>query len=111
MPLTFFNETVQRYRPGTKLSRGSEIPDWTQATEATISGCHVQPSTTTLSQDGRVLGISEMFSLYAPSGSDIAIGDKIVHDGAEYMVVGISPWRSPSGRVSNLQASLERWSG
>ena len=111
MPLTFFNETVTRIRPGVKTSRGSAIPDWDQTDKATISGCHVQPSTTTLSQEGRVLGIMEAFTLYAPSGSDVKIGDKVVHDGETYMVTGVSPWRSPTGRVSNLQASLERWSG
>ena len=111
MPLTFFDETVTRIRPGVKTSRGSETPDWSNANEEKISGCHVQPSTTTLSQDGRVLGISEAFTLYAPIGSDVKTGDKVVHGGQTYMVTGTSPWRSPSGRVSNLQASLERWSG
>ena len=53
------NDEVTRIRPGTKESRGSTIPDWSQPNVLKISGCSVQPAQTTLSQDGRVLGLTE----------------------------------------------------
>lgn len=112
MPLSFFTQSVTRYRAGTTTSRGSTIPDWANTTSATISGCSVQPSTTTLSQDGRVLGISESYTLYMPSGADIIEGDRVVYDGEIYTVVGVpKKWISPTGNLSNKQVTLERWSG
>ena len=105
-------DTVTRIRPGTKDSRGSVVPDWTKATELSIPGCSIQPGTTTLSQDGRTLAISDGFSGYFPPGSDVKAGDRIVHDGKTYQVIGEPhEWKSPTGRVSSLQAQLERWSG
>ena len=112
MPLTFFTESVTRIRPGTTTSRGTVIPDWDNTETATINGCSVQPSSTTLSQDGRVLGISDSFTLYMPFDADVAEGDRIVFGDDTYTVIGVpSPWRSPTGRVSNKQVQLERWAG
>lgn len=108
----FFNETVTRSRPATKTSRGSEIPDWSKATAAQISGCCVQPSSTTLSQDGRVLGIGDSLTLYAPPSADIKAGDRITWNSDQYLVAGEPRlWRSPTGNLSNLQCPLERWCG
>lgn len=112
MPLSFFTQSVTRIRPGSKESRGSTIPDWDNVSTATIGGCSVQPSSTTLSQDGRVLGVSDSFTLYAPANADVKKGDRISFNGATYTVMGVPrPWASPTGRVSNLQCPLERWDG
>lgn len=109
---TWWNEPVIRLRPATKTLRGSTVPDWENAAQKTIEDCSAQPSTTSLSQDGRVLGISDSMTLYAPYDADIREGDRIVHDSDTYAVIGVPKrWRSPTGRVSNLQASIERWSG
>ena len=106
------NDTVTRVRPGTKESRGSQIPDWSKATSLSIAGCSMQPATTTLSQDGRVLGISEGYTCYFPPGADVAAGDKIQYGGKDYQIIGEpKTWKSPTGRVSSVQAQLERWSG
>ena len=106
------NDTVTRVRPGTKESRGSNVPDWTKATSTTITGCSMQPAATTLSQDGRILGISEGYTCYFPPGADVAAGDKIQYDGKDYQIIGEPRlWKSPTGRVSSLQAQLERWEG
>ena len=105
-------DTVTRIRPGTKDSRGSLIPDWTKATSLSIAGCSMQPATTSLSQDGRILGISEGYTCFFPPGADVAAGDKIQFDGKDYQIIGEPKvWRSPTGRVSSVQAQLERWSG
>ena len=108
------NDTVIRIRPGTTTSRGSTIPDWStdKVNEKTISGCSVQPATTTLSQDGRVLGITDAWSCYFPPGADVTEGDKIRWNGNDYQLMGaLRIWTSPTGMVSSVQATLERWSG
>lgn len=106
------SDTVTRIRPGTIERRGSVEPDWSHATEAQITGCSMQPGGTSLSQDGRVLAISEGYTCYMPPGSDVAAGDRIQFAGLTYSVIGEPrPWTSPSGRVSNLQVQLERWMG
>lgn len=112
MPLSWFTDSITRIRPGTKTERGSIVPDWENATEEVIDGCSVQPATTSLSQDGRVLGISESFNLYMPEGADIQKGDRVVFDDDTYTVIGVpKKWRSPTGRLNNVQATMERWSG
>ena len=107
-------DTVTRIRPGTTVNRGSTEPDWSEdkVSTLTISGCSVQPSTTTLSQDGRVLGITDLWMCYFPPGSDVAAGDKIIWNNKEYQLVGEPRiWTSPTEMVSSIQAQLERWSG
>jgi len=109
---SFARESVIRLRAGTITERGSEIPDWSNPAQAIIDGCLVQPASTTLTQDGRIEGISEGLTVYFPPGTDVASGDRIAYDGQVYIIAGeIKKWKSPSGAVSNLQASLERWKG
>ena len=109
---SWFRQSVLRIRPGTKSSRGSAVPDWDNVTELTIMGCSVQPSSTSLSQDGRVLGISDSYMLYMPFDADVQKGDKIVVGSDAYIVSGeIRPWISPTGGLNNKQATIERWEG
>ena len=106
------NDTVTRIRPGTIERRGSTEPDWSNATELEISGCSMQPGSTTLSMDGRVLGISDGYTCYMPPGSDVMEGDKIRFGGNDYQIKGAPrAWISPTGMVSSIQVPLERWSG
>ena len=106
------NDTVTRIRPGTIERRGSIEPDWSNPDTLNISGCSVQPAGTSLSQDGRVLAVSDGYTCYFPPGSDVIAGDKIRFGGKDYQIIGEPrAWTSPTGRVSNLQAQLERWSG
>ena len=108
------NDSVTRIRPATIDRRGSTEPDWSEdkVSKLAISGCSVQPATTTLSQDGRVLGISEGLTVFFPPGTDVAAGDKIRWDGKDYKIIGEPKvWKSPTGRVSSIQASIERWAG
>ena len=106
------NDTVTRLRAGTIERRGSVEPDWSNPSELDIPGCSVQPASTSLSQDGRVLGISEGYTCYLPPGSDVKAGDRIRWAGNVYTITGEPrAWASPTGRVSSLQAALERWTG
>lgn len=111
--VSFCNQSIKIIRPGTKTIRGSEVPDWENAeTPVVVGGCSIQPAATTLSEDGRVLGLSDGLTVYVPSGTDVKAGDHIEADGEIYEING-SPrnWVSPTGRVSNIQLNLKRYSG
>ena len=85
--LSFCNQSIKIIRPGTKTVRGSEIPDWDEASEpVTVNGCSIQPAATTLSEDGRVLGLSDGLTVYVPSGTDVKAGDHIEVDGETYEI-------------------------
>ena len=106
------NDTIIRIRPGTKVSRGSTIPDWENTDTLEICDCSVQPASTGLSQDGRVLGISEGLTVYLPPESDVQAGDRIEYDGDVYTINGKPKlWHSATGRVSHMQLNVERWQG
>ena len=109
---SFMNQTVIRIRPGTKESRGSTIPDWDNATVTDILRCSMQPSGTSLSQDGRVLGITDTYTLFAPPDADIEAGDRIKYRGKTYQIDGdvrIQP--SATGRLDHLNITLKRYQG
>lgn len=109
---SWFTQTVTRIRPGEKISRGTKVPDWDNVEKIEIRGCSVQPSSTSLSQDGRVLGIDDLFTLYMPPDADVREGDRVEYNGEEFTVSGVPGlWVSPTGRLSNKQITLERRSG
>lgn len=108
---SFCKQTITRVRPGTTTSRGSTIPDWTKATTKDISGCSVQPVSTSLSEDGRVLGISEQLIAYLPEGSDVQAGDRIIFNGDSYTITGEPKVWVGAFNMSNIQLNLSRWEG
>lgn len=106
------SQTVTIIRPGVKIERGSEVPDWTNTWETDVSGCSVQPASTDLSQDGRVLGVFDGMTAYMPPGTDVREGDRIEYDGNVYTINGAPrKWQSATGRVSHIQVNLRRWDG
>lgn len=110
--ISWWNDTISRKRPGTKTERGSVIPDWSTASELVIGGCHVQPASTSLTQDGRIEGLFEGMTLYAPATADIKAGDHIIYNGNEYAINGeVKDWPSPTGQLAHLVINLVRWSG
>ena len=108
---SFCNDTVIRIRPSLKESRGSKIFDWDNASELTISGCSMQPATTSLSTDGRVLGIQDEWTLFAPSGADIQAGDRIMYNGLPYIVQGDVRIQPAALNLQHLHITLRRYSG
>lgn len=109
---SIMSDDVVRIRPGTKTVRDQELPDWDDPELLTISGCSMQPAGTTLDQDGRVLGISDGYNLYAPYDADIKAGDRIQYNDAIYTISGdVRVWKSPSRRLDHLVINLERWQG
>lgn len=110
---SFCNQEITRIRPGTKVLRGSTVPDWSpdKVNELKIVGCSIQPTGTTLSQDGRVLGVSESLTAYLPEGSDVQAGDRILFESDVYTINGDpKKWTAPFTR-SNIQLNLIRWEG
>lgn len=108
---SFCNQEIKRIRPGTKMIRGSEVPDWDKTQEITIKGCSVQPASTSLSLDGRVLGLSDGYTAYIPEGSDVIAGDHIEFDGEIYEINGEPrKWTGAISR-SHILLNLIRWEG
>lgn len=108
---TFARQTITRVRPGTTVSRGSVIPDWSKADRLTITGCSVQPAGTSLSQDGRVLGIQDAWTAYLPEGSDVKAGDRIEFEGKTFVINGEPKRWTAAANLSNIQLDLRRWEG
>lgn len=108
----WWRDTITRIRPGEKTVRGSVVPDWSKASELTITGCHGQPASTGLSEDGRVLGIMQGITLYAPANADIQAGDRITYNGNTYEINGeVNVWPSATGALDHLVINLRRYSG
>lgn len=109
---SFANQTIDVVRPKkTTTSRGSEVPDWSDAKKTTVTGCSIQPASTSLSQDGRVLGINDGWTAYVPEGTDVKAGDRIEFDGETYDINGEPrKWTGPS-RTSHIQLNLIRREG
>jgi len=113
-PFSWATQTITRIRPGTKTVRGSEIRDWdsTNVSEKDITGCSMQPAGNTLSQDGRVLGVFDGYTCYAPIDADIQAGDRIKFNGQVYEINGEpNLWTSATGNLNNMLLNLVRWSG
>lgn len=105
-------DTVTRLRSTVTIERGTTYPDWTNASTVAISGCSMQPAGTSLSQDGRIQGITDGYTCYMPPGSDVMAGDRIQYNGNTYTINGEPRiWNSPTGSVSNIVLNLERWEG
>ena len=106
------SDSVKIVRPAETTSRGSTIYDWTKATETTVTGCSVQPASTSLSLDGRVLGITDGWTAYLPPGTDVKDGDRVKFNNETFEIDGAPRvWTSPTGAVSAIQLNLKRWSG
>lgn len=113
MLFPFCNQSITVVRPGQKTVRGSVVPDWEHTSDpVTIGGCSVQPASTSLSEDGRILGLMDGLTVYVPDGADVQPGDHIEVDGETYEINGAPRrWQSPTGSISNIQLNLKRYSG
>jgi hypothetical protein len=111
------DDVVTVIRPGSKVERGTIIPDWENATEHTVRGCSVQPTASTRDFADRVDQNTATFHMFAPYGSDIQAGDRIRCDIGTGGVVTFDidgiPYsrKSPTGRVSSVQVDLIKWEG
>ena len=112
MPLiSFWRQSIVRLRPSTTTERGSTVYDWSNPNRLTIGGCSVQPAGTSLSQDGRVQGVTDGLTVYAPANADVAPGDRIEYRGSVYTINGDPLIWPGAGRLEHLQLNLTRWRG
>lgn len=109
-------DTVTVVHPSMSESRGTVVPNWANAQRHVVRGCSVQLPTTTMELDGRTQ-TALRGTLYAPPSASIRAGDRIewtdftgvAHD---LLVDGEPmPWKSPTGRVTHVQARLAEWEG
>lgn len=109
---SFVRQSITIVRPTFIDERGSLVPDWDNPEKTIeVDGCSVQPATTSLSQDGRVLGISDGWTAYLPEETDVQAEDHIVWDGNTYEINGEPrKWIGPM-RTSHIQLDLIRWEG
>lgn len=108
---SFCTETVTIERAPLETVRGSAVRDWTKAQPHTISGCSVQPASTS-SNEERAEQVTDRWELYAPPGADIETGDRVMWSGHTFDIDGAPyQWASPTGRVTHLHAHLVRWEG
>lgn len=110
---SWFNESVTVKRAPWVSVRGTTERDWPNATTHTVGGCHVQPSGGgTEFGELRAQAVQDGATLYAPPGADVQAGDRITCGMGTFVVDGDpSPWRSPTGAVSNVQVKLKVWRG
>lgn len=71
----------------------------------------MQPATTSLSQDGRVLGLLDEYTLYAPAEADIQAGDRIRYNGQIYQIDGDVRIQPAALRLDHLEIRLRRHTG
>lgn len=109
---SFCNQSITRLRAKTKEVRGTTIPDWNNPNTLTLSPVSVQPSASSVSLDGRVLGVTDSYTVYCNLDADVLVGDRIVFENNTY-TVDEEPrvWNSPTGRVSNKQFTMIRYKG
>ena len=109
---SFCSQSITIIRPGTKEVRGSIVPDWEHTSQpVVVGGCSVQPASSSLSLDGRVLGISDAWTAYLPEGTDVKAGDHILFDGNTYEISGEPRVWTGAFTRSHIQLNLTRWEG
>ena len=109
---SFCSQSITIIRPGTKEVRGSIVPDWENTAQpVVVGGCSVQPASSSLSLDGRVLGISDAWTAYLPEGTDVKAGDHILFDGNTYEISGEPRVWTGAFTRSHIQLNLTRWEG
>ena len=109
---SFCKDVVVRLRPQMVESRGKLVPDWTALPDSEpIYGCSMQPASTSLSTDGRLLGITDLYTLFAPTCADIQAGDRIEFNDLIYEVVGDVRVQPTACRLDHIEVSLRRYHG
>ena len=112
MPCSFMRDSVTVIRPSQKTSRGATVKDWDKATRTTLADVQVTPANTVQDRDGRVVNVSDRFTLRARYEADIQAGDRVEWDGRTFEVDGdVFHTQSPTGRVSSTRCTLAYWEG
>lgn len=93
----YCRDAVEVVRPAWREERGTPVPDWSRSSSTLVTGCRVCPEAGSADLDGRT-HTSQPWSLYAPPGTDAAVGDRVVW-GARTFEVAAPPEerRDPCG--------------
>lgn len=109
---SFARDTVTVHRAPMIEERGTKVRDWANAQKHVIERCSFQPVQSSTNWTDPRQAVTVKASLYLPPGSDITEEDMVEFGGAKYAVEGAPfEWRSPSGRIDHVQASLVDWRG
>ena len=71
----------------------------------------MQPASTSLSQDGRVLGLLDEYTLFLPPDADVMAGDRIRYNGQIYQIDGDVRIQPAALRLDHIELRLRRHSG
>jgi hypothetical protein len=107
---TFARQTITRVRGALVADGYGSLTerDWTNAVSTTITGVSLQPMPSSEYERGRE-AVLTAWRLYAPAGTDLEAGDRIVYDGDTYDIEGDSQnWPSPTGQLDHVEAVLRR---
>lgn len=109
---SFARDSVKIIRGKVTEERGTTVIDFADAKTHDIGRCSFQPvSSATTWTDARQ-AVTVRAVLYLPPSADIRSGDIVEFNGVRYAIDGAPhEWRSPSGRVDNIQCSLIDWQG
>lgn len=104
-------DTITVIRPKWVTERGKRIPDYERGERIQVDGCSVQPAGTEETLAGRQASTVRL-TVYAPPGTLIGPHDAVEVDAIRYRAAGAGQaWRSPTGAVSHVIASLVDWEG
>lgn len=112
MTRSFYTDSVTRQRAAvTTDARNNDELDWTSPTTLSITGCRVQPISSTEVMENRYES-DVHFRLLAPLGSDVTFLDRIVYGSTTYEVAGApESHRSPTGAASHDEIPLRLVTG
>lgn len=103
--------TIVVARPGKRVSRGTEVADWSNPTKAPVGGCWVGNPQTSTDKTQTAMPATSRATLYLPPGADVRKGDKVTYAGRDYAVDGEPmAYPSPLGGVDHIEVPLVDWS-
>jgi len=106
--VTFHTETVDVLAAPSVTDRyGNQVLDWDTATVTTVQRCRVLPVAGVQVLDRE----TRRWILFAPPGTALISANRVRWGGADYDVVDVRRWPSPSGAVAHIEADLERVEG
>ncbi|WAB09061.1 head-to-tail stopper [Arthrobacter phage Chridison] len=111
LPISFARQTLVRIRPAEISDHGNVNYDYANAVETPLSGCIVQPTTSTEVSVNRNATLTQ-YLVQAPASVDIRDSDHFRYAGKEYQIVGevqIQP--SPTGTLDHATFTINRWEG
>lgn len=109
---SFARDSVKIIRGEVKEERGTTVIDFDNAETHEITRCSFQPVSSSTTWTDTRQAVTVRAVLYLPPSADIKSGDIVEFEGVKYAIDGTPhKWRSPSGRVDNIQCSLIDWQG